>query len=523
MPDIKRKQGADKDLDQARSLDRKVTESAGKDKGATQSAVKQAAQELKDRVNGLEAGARKELNEDHRKLLMYAASTGAERGTNQQQRKDTEAALGAFAARQTDQLAEREQAIRSIHEAIDAAVDRLDADQSRQRSQATAQDRAGLEQQHQAQWDAMKQVVDQASQAIEALRARDDQRLAGSRREVMVAAEDPGRLSAALEQDADRQESLRDSLDRDATRLTDHLEREADAARNLLGEQELARWRQALGNSQLSDDAIQRVRQEGRRVTNPEHKEAQEALLKGQLMEEIAITRELIDRITKDENDRLKQAGIDAEVRFFAGDKVRDAEGNKLTDGLFAWKDKQDAWHPVHALEAKGGEASARGLEKTRNAAAGDFLAETRKYAQDIVREEIQSGKVAAQDVAKKVEQTFSELEKRQTELGQLTKTLERLASGNSQLYLEGKAAQLANDGRALRTTGLVSEDSRFTRRDTEKAKEDAARQQSYLAASITAAQLNEIARRTRELLAEEEKNRSQASKVQDREADEEA
>jgi hypothetical protein len=138
---------------------------------------------------------------------------------------------------------------------------------------------------------------------------------------------------------------------------------------------EAGAWRQALGKYELSDAALERIRQEGLRVSKPESQQVREWLIQGQLMEEVAISAQLIEQIRTAETERLRQRGIYREVQFFAGDRVRDVGQENA-----AWKTSG---------------------EDHRN---------------------------------ELIETIFEELLRRQTEACQLSKTNERLASANNAL-----------------------------------------------------------------------------------------
>lgn len=182
--------------------------------------------------------------------------------------------------------------------------------------------------------------------------------------------------------------------------------------------------------------------------------------VKGQLMEEAfralaqAEARELSQKLGKN-------------VEFIDGNRIRDAQGKKLSDGMLAWKDDAGRLRVERAYEAKAGENAARGLNEAIEKLTRAAMRETQKYAEDMALEAYQEqhGKDPnlrfanataeqrkALDALK--ESALKELlsPNAQRDMGQLERTIERLhesVDSPTRVYVDGKPRTLAvNQGR---------------------------------------------------------------------------
>lgn len=266
------------------------------------------------------------------------------------------------------------------------------------------------------------------------------------------------------------------------------------ADRNRLDDQRLQRLRGATAQANLSDEAIQRLADEavcpGRRelsLRNEPEREAAVQRTKGQLAEELA------RRLAQDMIAALKERDPSRNLEFIAGDRIRDEQRRKLTDGVIAWRDKENTLRVLMALEVKAGERAARELNATVQKLGRKGREELQRYARDLAREEIAARQATEKRSAREWDDELRAARDRheaelrspeaQREPGQVRRTEERLDL-MERIYLDGQADRMTVD-RGTRLDTLVQSVV------PEDVKEGASRR-----LAIGSQQLDEMARR---------------------------
>ncbi len=136
-------------------------------------------------------------------------------------------------------------------------------------------------------------------------------------------------------------------------------------------------WMQSLrsipGLEQMSNDALMRVMS---RSPNLDH-------MKGQLLEEL-VGPEMVRRAR-----RMSRSG-DGPVEFIRGDRITDARGSQLTDGMLVRRQRDGSYEVLGIVESKAGDASARGLNRSHtsfNSLSGPERAELQREAIEELRQ----------------------------------------------------------------------------------------------------------------------------------------
>ena len=310
---------------------------------------------------------------------------------------------------------------------------------------------------HQRQQRDLQASIAQVNDAIIRLRALDEIQIRASLKDVSAKAstQGAGQILDELEQQKQQQSKAEEAC-WDTFVLASYVARTAWELRRELAPDVLQVARRSLGvlAEQLSDDAIQRIHGEGAKAAHTP--EVAEQRIKGQLFEELVSSKSMITTQVEVEQKRLQEQGIRAKIEFIAGDRLRDSRNNKLSDGVFAWRDTAERLHITRFLEAKAGEYSATKLHGLVDKMTKKFMIETAKYANDLVKDEIKQGKLRSADAKVREAEILKELlaDEVQEEKGQLTRTQERLTTDedhDTKVYIDGKAELLARTSAARR------------------------------------------------------------------------
>lgn len=321
-----------------------------------------------------------------------------------------------------------------------------------------------------AQTDAAA-VLDRSTDRIRGFRERAERHLAADRTALDQAlAADATRRAEPLEELTERVDATSVSLDRDVEMVRAEIERAAVLATNRRDAAALADLRaealNAAGENEnvaraLRDDAVvQRLADEAlvpgkQRVEldTPASKEAAVQRVKGELAEVLAAVeyaREVIAR------ENAKRAA-DQQLFLIEGNRIRDEQGNKLSDGIIAWRDRDNALRVWEVLEVKAGPASARELNRHIEELTKAAERELRAYARDLAREELEElekgastrleGPARSQEIDRlaAIHEERLRSHRTQVESGQREKTAERVDL-TTRLYVDGLAEEMKRD-----------------------------------------------------------------------------
>jgi hypothetical protein len=147
-----------------------------------------------------------------------------------------------------------------------------------------------------------------------------------------------------------------------------------------------------------------------------------------------------------------KTRGADRQLFLIEGDRIRDEQGKKMSDGLIAWRDSENKLQIWKALEVKSGPHAARDLNEVIEKLTKKQDEELRKSALDAAREEAEKlqGLTEAQRQSE-TERLRKEIEAYlrspagQRESGQQERTTERLDLAE-RIYIDGQAHEMEID-----------------------------------------------------------------------------
>lgn len=416
----------------------------------------------RDRSEKQVAGASRALAE-RRDAVITAMTTARETSHAAERAKET--------AAQTAMMANRSQADRAASESIFAAQrERLEM---RQRAglelMKTALDAAsrlehrGPEGQLQA-----KAILDQAADANGATAARDRMLLTAERDALRAALEqsDGNARKAQIEDLARAQRDAKELLTRDLEVARAEVERREALASLTLDNEQRDRLQAAVidsvKNDRLRDLVTTRLIQDlvnealcpGREVAAKFDEKAAMQRVKGVIAEQIAVAN------LRDEVEAENRIRKDRHLFVIEGDRIRDENRNKISDGIAVWRDQENRLQIWKALEVKGGRDAARDLvyKVERLSQAGEQ--ELRKYARDLARDKVTEAKLTGEARRQAIDKLAVESEtalrsrEAQKESGQPKQTAERLDVAE-RIYVEGKAERIAID-RERRLTDLV-------------------------------------------------------------------
>lgn len=361
---------------------------------ATLSAKRDALVEQRRAVVAGNGPAERQLREAHVGLAAQAAERGARAGATTNLDADKVAALRD---RQVESLARERQAdVRALGRAI-ASVEGLRRTQEDQRTRLDAaaargvpadrvdEARATMEQNQARQTERAQELVAQLREAI-ADRALGNQLSAKADRAEMsaIATSPAADAERAKQYDVTLRQTANMEADRQRTSQAEiaHLQRELEAVRYQVDDQTLARLRDTVeseigkalerpdqATARLSDEAIQRVANiilaERERSANRTDTAGREMAAlqhaKGQLFEEM-VNAIVAERVTAD--NRTRDAA--GQARLVAGDAIRDARGQKLSDGMVVrpGRDSEKGVQLDEAWEVKAGREAARELDE---------------------------------------------------------------------------------------------------------------------------------------------------------------
>jgi hypothetical protein len=276
----------------------------------------------------------------------------------------------------------------------------------------------------------------------------------------------PDRLQNVIDRQRDEAQALEMEIRR-ALKAQEELEPVSVDVRNAVQEQ----IERTLDNRQLSDEAIQRVVRIAEPVLNEQANsekrvDVEQAVVnqvKGQVFEELLAIR--VREQVEVENTLREQ---DQQLEFFEGDHIRDMNGNKLTDGLVVWRDREtNEMYIERAYEAKAGSSAARELNRLIEKLTQRDQQELVNYARDLAREKVlgftndtdpvkQNERLAtitvqeARDIKEQTARYVEELKRYRVQVdrgGQVAKTRERLDT--ERLLINHTVVDLAIQGRA--------------------------------------------------------------------------
>lgn len=320
---------------------------------------------------------------------------------------------------------------------------------------------------HEGQINEMAKLVSQATSGLErnAQDVRNRQQEDRARLVAVVSGPNP---EADLQEAVAKQRSEKAKTNRTENRLVEHVSRETEKLLNQLTQDRSAQLRKAAGPvaEKLDDKAVQQAAE----AVQGKRSEDRVNAIVGQLTEELNNQR-VVD---------LQKAGIDRSLTFIAGDRIRDGNGAKMTDGVLARQLDNGRWQIMKAFEVKAGSPSAKELyKKIEHDRSEELPAEARQDAlQELAAAECARRGVSTEDESayRRVEASIprADLDRltqekllalqqpdAQREAGQLGRTLERLSQ--QRLFLDGMEMNQAddNDRHSVEVRAVVPRDVR--------------------------------------------------------------
>jgi len=274
-----------------------------------------------------------------------------------------------------------------------------------------------------------------------------------------LAIRDSEERSEALKEIVEAQEHAANSLCRDSEVASAEIARRAALAENALQSENRDRLvaviRDARTNEKLngifSAEMTQRLADEalcpGNKRLDHVDEIAATQRVKGEMAEHLAavMAQAEIDR----EN---KTRSVDRQLFFIEGNRIRDEQGKKISDGLIVWRDAEQRLQIWKALEVKSGPHAARELNWKIEKLTEKQDVELRKYALDLARDEVAKREALTaaqrqQETERIAREEESRLRSRQVqrESGQREQTTERLDL-TERMYIGGQAHQVAVD-----------------------------------------------------------------------------
>jgi hypothetical protein len=255
------------------------------------------------------------------------------------------------------------------------------------------------------------------------------------------------------------QKAAAERLERDVAVGAAALERRASLVQNTLDRDQRDRLQavtmQAANSEKLrsilSADTMQRLADEalhpGRQRLQDADKDNTIQRVKGELAEQMAA-----DDVRREIDQENKTRAKDRQLFLIEGNRLRDEQGRKMSDGLIAWRDTGQKLQIWQALEVKSGPAAARELNYKIEKLTEKQDQELRKYASDVANESVKAmaGLTASQQrnetqrLTKEAEAYLRSGEV-QKEAGQRQQTTERL-DVTQRLYIDGRACQASMD-----------------------------------------------------------------------------
>jgi hypothetical protein len=268
-----------------------------------------------------------------------------------------------------------------------------------------------------------------------------------------------GQRNEKLDELGRNQELAAELFNRDLKVATAELERREALAYNVIDKDQRDTLRAVLTETSntekvrglFTDQLIQRLADEalcpGKKPLETVHEDAAIQRVKGELAERIAGAdiRAEIER----ENKTRPQ---DHQLFLIEGDRIRDEQGKKISDGLIVWRDAENKLQIWEALEVKSGPHAARELNYKIEKLTEHQDEELRKYALDRVRDTFKEkeGLTAAQlqvEIERRAKEEETALRSRQVqkESGQREQTTERLDL-IERIYIDGQAHEATID-----------------------------------------------------------------------------
>src|SRR5262245_42685795 len=478
MPDNANRRSADQTRDNSVRQERSNERTALADASPRQS-VEAIARSMSDASRDRTLAAQNESPRWQRNAQTFADANPALRAVDFNARQDLSARIDAFVGQQAAHVEESEKRAAAVSDLIAGAAATLENQQRDALRAASPTERPGLEAHHAEQWKALNALASGTKAELSDVRERDNERLRGQRDEVAVALSKDASpkvtdtlrqfdLAAQREQEKKSgwqmlsQHADMDALKQAVGRMTSEIVAK-------VGPNESQKWRAALGDAakDLDDAAITRVKNAARDGVNA---------AKGQLFEEVMGSSREVARMVSDAQHDLDRRGIQAKAEFIAGDRVRDANNRKISDGLIAWRDQSDRLHVAQYLEAKSGQDFAATLQEREITQTKRDRIEWQKYAADVARD------------------TGSHARLEQTEDGQLGKTRERLDEPN-RLYIDGRRTAVELDaGRAPHAEAFLPGNVTLTNKEGEDVTRELATQLRITDNEIIAAATRAVA-----------------------------
>lgn len=306
-----------------------------------------------------------------------------------------------------------------------------------------------------------KELLDVAAKMNEAIRETFNGRIREELAELTkaLATPDAGTRNELIEDIKINQPQTEEYVKRDLRNAEGELQRRDALSKNILdGDQRnqlTATVREATENEQarkiFTSQGIQRIADE---VLSP----GKERLDKVEMTSAIQRAKgEIAERMAGD-NARAqiqienKNRSADQQLFLIEGDRIRDEQGKKLSDGLIVWRDADNTLQIWKALEVKSGAPAARELNEKVEKLTKAQDAELQKYARDLAQEEA-AKLVGLTDAQRQVEidriqkEEEANLRSRavQKESGQREQTTERLDL-TERIYIDGKSQEIAID-----------------------------------------------------------------------------